>query len=369
MSGPWSELAGRIVAGLGVGPSELVQVRDRAGRPEVFQEVLLAVEAAGATPLPEWIPPGYVRRMLLAAPTRHLAGWDRKRQARMRQTDRILVLEGAELDEEGVPVEKLRAWREATHRLTATEEKIGPLPFLLAAIPTEERARQLGLNLPELENRLLPALLAGPEELRGQISRVLGATAGGRRLTIRSGANGRHELALALGDRRWVSDDGLIDEQDRAVGGVVSNLPAGSAYTTAVEEETEGELFVPAAGPAKDVLIHFERGRAAGISASSGADALDAMFDAHSGEPRRIGHVGLGLNPYIRKPLGWTLVDENRLGHVFVAFGENRYMGGRNASSLNVDFVLAGATLEVDGTTIVEAGRIFPGLRSSPADA
>ena len=82
------------------------------------------------------------------------------------------------------------------------------------------------------------------------------------------------------------------------------------------------------------------------------------MFDAHSGEPRRVGHVGIGLNPFLKEPLGWTLVDEHLLGNVFVSFGENRYMGGHNESSLNVDFALPSAHLRVDGRVLLETGKI-----------
>jgi hypothetical protein len=68
--------------------------------------------------------------------------------------------------------------------------------------------------------------------------------------------------------------------------------------------------------------------------------------------------VGLGLNPYLRQPIGWTLVDEHILGALFIAFGENRYMGGQNESSLNIDFALPGTTLEVGGRTVVLEGDI-----------
>lgn len=51
-------------------------------------------------------------------------------------------------------------------------------------------------------------------------------------------------------------------------------------------------------------------------------------------------------------------MDEHVSGHIFVSFGENRYMGGENGSSLNVDFALPGATLEVDGKIIVDAGSL-----------
>ena len=45
-------------------------------------------------------------------------------------------------------------------------------------------------------------------------------------------------------------------------------------------------------------------------------------------------------------------------GHLFIAFGENRYMGGENESSLNVDYTLPGATLLVDDRIIVANGKV-----------
>ena len=85
-------------------------------------------------------------------------------------------------------------------------------------------------------------------------------------------------------------------------------------------------------------------------------NSKSAMFDRHTGEARRISHVGVGLNPYLRRPVGWTLVDEHLHGSLFVALGENRYLGGENASSLNVDFAVPGATLLVDDRIVVDAG-------------
>lgn len=356
MSDTWYEVALRIVRGLGAKPGELVQIRDRAGRYDVLQDILLAVEMAGATPLPEIIPPEYMRRMLSGAEIKYLSRWDFHRQRWMSSTDRIIVLEGAEMDESSVPSAKFEAWRSSAHRLTETEERLGPLPFMLAAIPTEERAKALGLTLEDLEKRVIPALLARPGELRETASRVLEAVRGARTMILRSGR--RHELNLSIGDRRWISDDGLVTDENVERGGVVSNLPAGSVYTTVIEGDTEGELWLPKAGTARDVILRFKNGRVSEIFAKSGVDELKAMFDAHSGEARRISHIGVGLNPALDNPLGWTLVDENMAGHVFVAFGENRYMGGKNASSLNVDFSIAGATLEMDRKIVVETGAL-----------
>ncbi len=367
IQGNWSEIAGRIVHGLGVQPGELIYVRDHTGRFELLPEVLLAIELAGATPLPQIDPAEYMERLWAGASIEYLSQWDRRRLEWTQQCDRILVLAGAGPDMRNAPAEALQAWLMADERLVALEnERL--LPFLLVAIPTARRAQQLGLSPAELDAHVLPALAVKAEVLQGHIQDVLQAVHGHAHFTIRtdSGNGGKeHELHLYQGDRHWLSDDGLIDDADRAAGAIASNMPAGSIYTTVVERETHGSLYLPSAGDAKDVVFHFDSGRLVRIEAStpSAAQALEAVFDSHSGEPRRVAHIGIGLNPALRRPIGWTLVDEHLFGGMFLSLGENRYMGGQNESSLNVDYFAPAPIFLAGGREVMAGGVIHPRVR------
>jgi leucyl aminopeptidase (aminopeptidase T) len=355
MNEKWSNVTQRIVRGLAAQPGQLVQIRDNAGRMDVVLEIALALEMQGVTPLVQLIAPGYLQQLWDRAPRDYLAHWDRHRGRWAEATDRYVTLAGAEPDPGTASSDGFHAWRQAVDRLVALEDA-RPLPGFLVAIPTEARARQLGLSLETLEAILLPALQAGEGELQEQIRPVLAAVEGGQRVTIRSG--GDCVLRLQHGDRPWFWDDGHIDPADskRAVGGC--NLPAGSVYTTVLESETEGRLWLPQAGGAREVVLHFAGGRIERIEAAAGVEGLRALFDEHTGEPRRVSHVGLGLNPYLQQPIGWPLVDVHVRGCLLICLGENRYMGGQNASSLNVDFAIPGATLQVDGRTIVSEGTV-----------
>jgi leucyl aminopeptidase (aminopeptidase T) len=274
----------------------------------------------------------------------------------MEQVDRVLVLEGDPMDlDDGVPAEAMVAWQGAVGRLTAVEEE-RRLPYLLAAIPTAQRAAALSWSLPELEAAVVPALLVEAAALRQEIARIIAAVGGARTMTILSGDH--CTLELARGDRRWLGDDGAVAAEDRERGGMVSNLPAGSLYTTVIEEETRGTLHLPRAEGATDITLRFVDGGVSDVSAAQHAESVRALFDQHTGDSRRVGHIGIGLNPALRQPLGWTLVDEHVRGALFVSLGENRYMGGQNASSLNVDFALPNATLLFDGRTIVRDGEL-----------
>ena len=354
----WTTIARRIVIGLGVEPGELIEVQDDSGRSDLLMEVLLAIECAGATPLPRIASPDYLARLVAETPIGYLAAWDRHRREWLARVDRRLILGSVRPDFTSAPADAVAAWHGAVDRLTVIEEA-RRLPILVVGIPTEKRAQQSVLSFEALEELMLPALAATVEELQREIAGVLDRVQGCHDIMIRT--NDQYELRLKHGDRRWLSDDGCIDANDRASGAIVSNLPAGSIYTTVLESASEGTLWLPKAGDATNVLLRFSRGRIAEIEADEGAEALRAMFDRHSGEPRRIGHIGIGLNPYLRQPIGWTLVDEHVHGYLFISFGENRYMGGENESSLNADFALPGATLVADGTMVVDRGKVVPG--------
>jgi len=349
----WGQIGRRVVSGLGVQRGELIAVRDNVGRLDVLLEVLLEIELRGATPLVQHVPPAYIERFLQQVPPDILAEWDRHRAAWAKQQDRVLVLTSAERDFDDVPRARLRIWQEAVARLTELEDQ-PPRPYLLAAIPSAARATQLGMSEAELEAILLPAVAASREELQGEIDRVLALASGGGQIVLHSGKG--HTLRLQQGDRTWLSDDGYIDRDDMERGANASNLPAGSICSTVIEDQTEGSLRLPRAAGASDVVFTFRQGRIERIEAASGEAALRDLFDRHSGEPRRVSHIGVGLNPYLHEPIGWTLVDEHVQGCVFVALGENRYMGGKNASSLNVDFALPGATLLVGERVVVSEG-------------
>ena len=355
MKPEWTQIAERAVQSLGVRRSELIEVSDHAGRYDVLLEFILAIERRGATPRVELLPPDLTPRLLSTSTVDDLAEFGRHRIEWMARTDRILALEGHDSELE-VDRETLEAWIQATDQVTAVEEQ-RKLPFMLVAVPTLERAEALGLELKDLEAALLPALSVNVDELKAEIQRVRQIVENADRLVVQTDG---HRLELDIRGREWMEDYGEIPDADgpRTVQ-PVANLPAGSVYTTVQERSPTGSLSLPHVNDASNVVFQFRNGRVDEIQAESGVELAHRLFDRHCGEPRRISHLGIGLNPRLDRLLGWPLVDEHRHGTLFIAFGENRYLGGENASSLNVDFVIPNAALLADGRTVIEYGRVL----------
>ncbi len=355
MTPTWTDFARRVVQGVDARVGELIQVRDLAGRYDILTEVMLAVEEVGAVPMPSIMPARYLERLWMTAPLAHLSNWDRHRDQFLGNAHRVITLSGDRPDFANADRNSLDAWSSAEERLTAIEEE-HQLPVLMAAVPTHKRAYMLGVNLEQLDAHVLAALTVPATTLKDEIDRMLAIVQPAQQLTLRTGEG--CELTLTQGGRPWQSDDGFIDQHDRAAGAIVSNLPAGSIATSVLEPASSGTLFLPMLNGVKNVTLHITAGRVSKIDSASMAELakLTSWFDGHSGESRRVGHLSIGLNPALTGAIGWSQLDQKVQGRICIGLGDNAHLGGDNSSTLAVTVVLANTTeLLADGEPIVVA--------------
>lgn len=139
---------------------------------------------------------------------------------------------------------------------------------------------------------------------------------------------------------------------------MTSNLPCGSIYTTVLEDSANGTVRIARIADGRDVVLTFSSGLVTSAE-GPGAESVLPWLAEFGPDAGRISHVGIGLNPACSGGTGWTIVDEHRAGAVFLAFGENRYMGGANASGLNHDVVLDSASFLAGPRTLVRDGQLI----------
>jgi leucyl aminopeptidase (aminopeptidase T) len=325
MTGLWRQVAARAVDGIDPPPRGLVVVRDRCGRPEPLWAVTVELERRGVTALTEIVPDQVLVEVLATTPPERLEGWSRHRAALLESADGVVSIAATLPPLEHAPQQAAAAWLRGRAAMHAVEARRG-LPLMVLAVPTARLARDLGRPLGQLDRAALPAMAAPLAELRADIAAALARVAEAEALVLETPGC---RLVLHRGDRVWLSDDGQISPEDRARGAVVSNLPAGSVYTTVLEGRTEGSVRLSSVDRARDVVLTFRAGR-----------------------------VGFGLNRRIPAETGWSLLDHHRAGAVFLALGENRYMGGANASTLNEDFLVAQPTLSAADHLVVDQGAL-----------
>jgi aminopeptidase len=229
--------------------------------------------------------------------------------------------------------------------------------WVLTQYPTTAYADDAGMTLGDYEAFIRSALfLDRPDPAeewkalgRRQASLVESMS---RVKTIRIEADGT-DLTLSVEGRTWINSDGR------------RNMPSGEIFTGPIEDSASGRLrcgFPVYRGGRKleGIALEFRRGEVVAAGAAEGEDYLLAMLDLDPGA-RKLGEIGLGLNPGIDRFTGSILFDEKIGGTVHLALGQSYpETGGLNLSSLHWDLIIDTRTrgrLWADDRLVMEDGR------------
>jgi aminopeptidase len=165
------------------------------------------------------------------------------------------------------------------------------------------------------------------------------------------------DLTLSVAGRTWINSDGR------------RNMPSGEIFTGPIEDSATGNLRCgfPVCRDGRALVgisLCFRDGEVASARAETGEDYLLAMLDLDPGA-RRLGELGLGLNPGIDRFTGSILYDEKIGGTVHLALGQSYpETGGLNQSALHWDLIVDTRTsgrITADGQTVMEDGRWLVG--------
>ncbi len=132
---------------------------------------------------------------------------------------------------------------------------------------------------------------------------------------------------------------------------------APAAGTTRGRLVIDGALYDRPLG--KPISLEIEDGRAVtGRASVDAAGELSVMLRQDLGRDQGaavVAEIGLGINPCARACAG-IMEAEMARGTAHVGFGENRTLGGCNASAIHIDVGLLSPTITLDGSLLCDAG-------------
>lgn len=150
--------------------------------------------------------------------------------------------------------------------------------------------------------------------------------------------------------------------------GSASGVPDIEAYIAPVEGSCKGTLVIDGStsvtGLVDDpIVLEVANGHVITISGSRSADVLCSRLQAAE-DPNAyiVAEFAIGLNPCARV-VGNIIEDEGAYGTGHFALGDNRRFGGATHCSQHVDMVYFKPTILLDGTALMEAGRLAAGTR------
>lgn len=343
------KLADRATVGLDIQPLQFVEIRGDTTMQECIDVVSLAVERVGAVPCLNLTSIAHEAERIRTLSS----DWLRRPSPFLldlaKTVDAVIVIERDWSSLAALcPAEKLEAWNQATGLLVEQQES-RRIPYCLIANPEAIGQDRLLVSRTEAYEAIEAAISADADEIRALLGSAKEIIDKGRVLEIRTRNHGC--MRCDLGRPVYLSDGRLNDS-------LVLNLPFGSLSFTVPEDSVEGTICFDRWRDVRDLMVTFEGGRISNLSAANGPEAFADFVGTHSGDRDRISHIGVGVNAGIKRPTGLTTIDECKSGRVFVAFGENRFMGGKNESTLNIDLVCSGATVLCDARYLVRDGRL-----------
>jgi aminopeptidase len=228
--------------------------------------------------------------------------------------------------------------------------------------PTPAAANQYALSQEDLSRIFWEAVAVEPEQFASVGSVLRSVLAEGKELKI-TNPNGTSVKMKIAGARVTVADGAVAAEDVRAIPGAQVRLPAGELLLIPVPGSAEGRIVVDTlwfrGRTVSGLSVNVKAGKATGLSARSGVEVIREVYDATGPGKDVLSYLSLGLNPAIRQPAGTKFNAPMPRGMVTLYLGNNTRARGENAVPLELPLYLPGSTLEVDATTLIDAGRLI----------
>jgi leucyl aminopeptidase (aminopeptidase T) len=221
--------------------------------------------------------------------------------------------------------------------------------------PTTQQAAAFGLDFAAFEDMFWRSLDLDYDELKGRADAVAAVLDGASSVRIRSPKG--TDVTLGIEGRPLDKDYGIV-----GVATNLSNLPAGEVCLAPLEDKADGTVVFDLAywdgRRIDDLEVRFEKGVVHPLKAQTEFDYFVGVLEHSDSAAHVIGELGIGLNPNVGEPTGYTLTDEKILGTVHLALGDNKMLGGVNESTLHWDMMILRPTVEVDGRPLLVDGQM-----------
>ncbi|HUF89599.1 MAG TPA: aminopeptidase [Gemmatimonadota bacterium] len=364
----WAQLADRIVnISANVGPGDAVVIAGGGHNVPLMEQIAIEAAKAGGQPLMILTTDRLERSVFTEVPMEHLGQEAKLVLDLIKNADVWIGLPGVEDPEAvygDVPEER---FAEASKANQAFQEVLNetPLRGVFIGYPTATQARINRIPLADLEAMHWAAVDADYDAISRQGHRIqqLLRSADQVRVTTPAGT----DLSFTVGDRPVFVDDGIVtteDAQSDLIWDRTAGLPGGGVFFAPVETSVEGRVVVPRSrcrfAPLTDVRFDVVAGEARNLSATEGQACFEGEMEPYAGPKMRVGSISIGLNPAIqvREEGGADYRPGDAAGMVTVSLGQNQLLGGENDTEGSFYFPLVGATIEVDGQTIVRDGQV-----------
>ena len=249
----------------------------------------------------------------------------------------------------------------AAYAMEHSDVVIAPLGASITHTQARKRAAAAGCRVATMPRITEDMFFNGPitadydkvAELTRRLTRLLDAA---KTAELVTGKDSEYVLTMSLEGREGHASTGVYREKGQS-----GNLPSGEGYIAPVEGSAHGKVYIDGSfvgfGTLKEpVILTFENGLMVHAEGAI-AEKLNEILGADT-KTRNLAELGIGTNDKARVT-GVILEDEKIYSSVHVALGSNDTFGGTVAAGLHMDGVITRPLLKLDGTVIVQDGRVL----------
>jgi leucyl aminopeptidase (aminopeptidase T) len=165
------------------------------------------------------------------------------------------------------------------------------------------------------------------------------------------------DVEFSIDGCRAFSLDGYFHEEEG-----FATLPPGESPTHPKEGTANGTIVIDVSmdniGQLDEPIeLELEDGFVTNVSGGDEADQLREIFDNADENGRNLAEFAVGTNPKA-KLIGNLAEDKKREGTIHFAVGDNESLGGTKKSDIHLDGVIRKPTVDIDGTVLVDDGRL-----------
>jgi aminopeptidase len=355
----YKRLASQIVNQcMRVSEGEMVWIASLRDALDLAEEIAIECNKKGAKPIIDVTSDSYMNRSLQETDVKYVEQEPTHMTAAFQKVDVYIILGRVSLS--GAPLEKFGAWRRSRKPWTDVLDSRG-IRWIGMTFPTEGRAKESSISFGKFEKAVLNALDIDYQRLSERGKEIIRSLGGVKTVHVTSTKG--TDLVFEVTGRKWLNDDGIMDDEDLANNDIGMNLPAGEVFVSPIEESANGTAFfdVPTSYfgyHAHNVKWTFKDGRIVDIKAEKGEENVKKILDMATGDKDKIAEFAIGTNPNATF-IDDITQDEKVLGTIHIAIGNNKgpAYGGKNDSSLHWDLIMTKPTVEVDGQTIMRDGK------------
>jgi len=241
--------------------------------------------------------------------------------------------------------------------MAAADVVLAPTVQSLSHTAARKTANQAGARIATLPGvtedvlaRVMSADMAGLRR-RGRAIAALLSDGSEAHLTCANGS----DLRISLAGRAAIPDAG-----DLSAPGAFGNLPCGEGFIPPLGGEGTLVIDGSIAGVgcvSEPTRLTVRDGHLVDAGGPEGARLMELLI-AHGTDGTNIAELGIGTNEKATLT-GNIIEDEKILGTAHVAFGASAAIGGNVQVPVHLDCVILEPSVAVDGTPLVEAGRLL----------